>query len=311
MKTDNKIYDLVILGAGPAGLTASIYASRYKLDHVIIGKSIGGLATDAHKICNYPSEKDISGFELMEKIKDCALHAGGEIVMDEIIDIENENGSFTIKTKLEKTFFTKTLLIASGTERRRLDIDNESQFFGRGISYCATCDGPLFKNKTVAVIGGSNSAIIAALHLASFAQKVYLIYRKDQLRGEPVWIEEAKNNSNIEIIYNTNVVGVDGDTKLQKITLDNEHNNCSTLDVDGMFIEIGSVPKTVIYDKLGIKLDEKKYIIISPDQATSIEKIWAAGDVTTGSNNFRQIITACSEGAIAAESIFKYLQLKG
>lgn len=316
-------YDLIIIGIGPAGLTASIYASRYKLPHLTIGRIKGGLMSEAPRICNYPSEEDISGRELTNKMYETALSQGAELLSQEAVqDISRtsafappelarakarndpgENELFRIKTDKGNIFFAKKLLIATGTEHKKLNLENEDKFLGRGVSYCATCDGMFFKGKRVAVIGGNDSAITASLYLSRVAEKVYQIYRKDKLRGEPRWVEQLNKDSKIEVIYNTNVTKLEGKNTLEKIYLDNYYQGKKELEVNGLFIEIGSEPKIELLKKLGIDFNENNCIKVKGDQSTNIEGVWAAGDITDASNNFRQIVTACSEGAVAANSI--------
>ena len=303
-------YDLIIVGSGPAGMTASVYASRYRIKHLVIGELMGGLIGESHKICNFPSETEISGMELVRKMQKHAESLGAEIIVDKVTDITRANNLFTVKTQNKKHFTAKTILLASGTERRKLNLEKEKEFLGKGVSYCATCDAMFFRDKIVAVIGGSDSATTASIYLAKVAKKVYQIYRRAELRGEVAWIEQAKADPKIEIIYNTNVVGLLGTEKLSGLKLDKIYNNKNELTVDGLFIEVGFEPNTVLADKLKLKLDEKYHIVVNSAQAASEEGVWAAGDITTNSNNFKQVITACSEGAVAAENIFKYLQAK-
>lgn len=300
--------DLIIIGTGPAGYTASIYASRYKIKHVLIGEISGGLATEAHKICNFPSEMNISGMDLMEKIQKSAISLGSEILADKVSTITKNDTTFKISTESGKTYESKTVLLASGTKHRKLNIENEKNFVGRGVSYCATCDALFYKNKTVAVIGGGNSAMTAALYLAEVAEKVYLIYRGSELKGETAWRDQVTTNNKINVIYNTNIIEFIGDTKLKATKIDNTYNNSDEITVDGVFIEIGSEPDLSIAKDLNIET-ENGHIKIKNDQSTNVNGIWAAGDITNGSNNFRQIITACSEGAIASDAIHKYLTL--
>ncbi|MDD3284561.1 MAG: FAD-dependent oxidoreductase [Patescibacteria group bacterium] len=303
-------YDLIIIGVGPAGYSASIYASRYKTNHIIIGEIPGGLATIAHKVCNYPSEIEISGIELMEKMKKNVEHSGTQIINDKVLNIEKDKDSFKIKTQDEKEYKAKTILLAIGTKHRKLGLKNESQFVGKGVSYCATCDAMFYKDKTVVVVGGSNSAMTASLYLADVAKKVYQIYRGGKLKGENMWQDQIFKNEKIEVIYNTNIEEINGEKKVQSIKLDREYNNSKELNVDGIFIEIGSEPDYGLIEQLNIETDENGFIKVKSNQSTNIEGIYAAGDITNGSDNFRQIITACSEGSVAANSIYKYLQLK-
>lgn len=303
------MYDLIIIGSGPSGLTASIYASRYKINHIVIGEFLGGLASEAHKICNWPGEIEISGSDLMNKIKTSTEKLGAEIQIDKIISITKQENSFLLKTSGSKEYQTKTILIATGTKPRKLDIDSEKQFLGRGVSYCATCDGPFFKEKIVAVLGGGNSAMTAALYLADLAKQVYIVYRGESLKGETVWIDQIKNNNKITTIYNTKVIDFIGNTKLEKVKLNNKFNDSDEIVLDGVFIEIGSEPDLELVHDLNIET-ENNHIKINPDGSTSLDGIFASGDITNGSNHFRQIITACSEGAIASNAIHKYLSSK-
>jgi len=300
-------YDLIIIGAGPAALTASVYASRYKVNHVVIGQNMGGMMTQAHKICNWPGEKEISGFDLGIKMKEHAESYGAKIIETKVSQIRKVDNLFIADVDGVE-YSAPTILLATGTIHHSLGLPNENKYLGHGLSYCATCDAMFFRNKNVGVIGGGNSALTAALHLAEIASKVYLIVRRDSFRGDPVWIEQAENNNKIEIIFNTNVSEMIGEKKLEAIKLDKEHNNSDQLLIDGLFVEIGSSPQTEFFDALKIDIDPQNYINVSADQATNIPGIYAAGDITGGSNQLHQVITACAEGAVAASSIFKYLQ---
>lgn len=304
------IYDLIIIGAGPAGLTASIYASRYKINHLVIGEIPGGLITEAHNVCNFPGENEISGFELMEKFQKHAKDLGGEILsMEKIIKIEKDNEIFQLMTQSQKTFSAKNILIATGTKHRKLGLEEEIKYLGKGVAYCATCDAMFFKEKIVGVVGGGNSALTAALYLAEVAQKVYLIARGDSFNGEVVWIDQVKNNPKIEIVYNSAVSKLQGEERLESIELKNtkDENKISNLDLAGLFIEIGTEPDVVLLDQLSLELD-RGYVIVDREQKTNIPGVWAAGDITTNSASFRQVITSCSEGAVASYSIFSHLQ---
>ena len=304
------IYDLIIIGAGPAGLTASIYASRYKINHLVIGEIPGGLITEAHNVCNFPGENEISGFELMEKFQKHAKDLGGEILsMEKIIKIEKDNEIFQLMTQSQKTFSAKNILIATGTKHRKLGLEEEIKYLGKGVAYCATCDAMFFKEKIVGVVGGGNSALTAALYLAEVAQKVYLIARGDSFNGEVVWIDQVKNNPKIEIVYNSAVSKLQGEERLESIELKNtkDENKISNLDLAGLFIEIGTESDPVLLEQLSLDLD-RGYVIVDREQKTNIPGVWAAGDITTNSASFRQVITSCSEGAVASYSIFSHLQ---
>ncbi len=304
----NNIYDLVIIGSGPAGLSASIYASRYRLNNIVFGKMPGGTIVDAHKVCNYPGLSDISGLELGQKMYEQIKEEGAEFSMESVVDIKKKDGKFKLLTDTEKEYLAKTVILATGTKRNKLAIPDEDKYLGKGVSYCATCDAMLYKDKTVGVVGGSNAATMAATMLSDIAKKVYIIYRKDKLRGEPAWIEKVEKKENIEVVFMTVVVGIEGDGKLERVKLSKEYKGTKELELDGLFIEIGSEPNVILPVKLGIELDEKHYVVVDEKQATSTEGIWAAGDCTTNSNKFQQVVTAVGEGAVAANSVYCYLK---
>jgi len=308
MKDASNKYPLIIVGVGPAGLTASIYASRYRVNHLIIGETLGGLAFEAHKICNFPTEQEISGLKIVEKMQKHVESLGASLMIDNVVSIIKEDKIFKITTQKGNVFLAEALLLATGTEHRRMNLPNESKFIGKGISYCVTCDAMFYRNKTVAVIGGSDSADTDSLYLAEIAKKVYQIYHRDKLRGETTWINQVTNNKKIEVIYNTKVIGLEGRKKLEKIILDTPYQGAKKISIDGLFVKIGTVPQKILTKELSLETDEGNYIKVIPGQKTNQAGIWAAGDITTASNNFHQIITACSEGAIAAESIFKFFQ---
>lgn len=294
----SKAYDLTIIGSGPAGLSAAIYASRYNLKTLALGMNEGGTITDAHKVCNFPSQPEINGAVLGEKMKKHAEKYGAEVEMGLVDNIEEKEGGFSLTTNLEEEYFSKKIILATGTERRKLGLDREDEFLGSGVSYCATCDGKFFEDQIVGVVGGANAAATAALYLADMAKKVYIIYRGDKLKAVDAWKKEIEKAKNIEVIYNANVVDLSGKDSLESVNLDNG----DSLDIQGLFIEIGSVPKTDLAEELGVKLKDG-YIKVDSSQKTNLDSVWAAGDITTNSDRFKQAITASAEGAIAANSI--------
>lgn len=300
-------YDLCIVGNGPAGLMASVYASRYNIKHILVGDLPGGLMTSSHKICNFPSYEEISGMDLSEKMYQQVVALGAKQKFARVNVIDDKNEVFTLKLSDNSEVKAKTILLATGTKHKHLGLPNEDKFLGRGISYCATCDAMFYKGKTVAVIGGGDSANTASLYLAEVAEKVYQIYRGEKLKGEPAWVDQIKVNKKINVIYNTNVVEIIGNEKLSAVKI-KDGDKEETLLLDGLFVEIGSQPELSLIEQLGLDIDAGKYIKVTSAQETSRARIWAAGDITNASDNFRQIITACSEGAIATQSIFKYLQ---
>lgn len=306
-KSEEKIVsetrDLCIIGTGPAGLSAAVYAARYKIDQIIVGELDGGLMTSSHKICNYPSENEISGMDLTDKMVAHVKQLEVPFKSGQVTTITRTNNYFEVTLANNEIIHAKKTLLATGTVHRHLGIENEQELVGRGISYCATCDAMFYKNKTVAVIGGSDSANTAALYLADIAKKVYQVYRGSALRGEVAWIDQIKQNEKIESIFNAEVKTINGTNRLESI----EITNGTTLDVDGLFIEVGSAPDPKLLSQLGLETDAGGYIKTDEGQKTSCADVWAAGDITTGSDGFRQIITACSEGSIAARNIFQDL----
>jgi len=303
-----KIYDVAIVGSGPAGYSASIYASRYNLSNVVFGKLPGGTISEAHKVCNYPGFPEITGFELAENFSRHAKEFGAVMEMKSVVDIKKERDVFNIFTDTDTVFKARSIILATGTKRRKLAIPNEDKYLGRGVSYCATCDSNFFKEKIVAVVGGSNAATTSALLLSEVAKRVYIIYRRNALRGDQKWVETVLKNEKIEVIYNTLVVGLNGNDKLEEIILNKEFNGTRSIKVDGLFIQIGSEPNASLPLQLGLDTDKEGYIKVGEDQSTSIKGIFASGDITTNSNKFQQVVTAVSEGAIAANSAYKYVR---
>jgi thioredoxin reductase (NADPH) len=301
-------FDLAIIGNGPAGLSAAVYAARYKVNQVLIGDLPGGLMTSSHKICNYPSETEISGFDLSMKM---ANHVKDLEVPEKFARVDSitiQEDRYLLSLSNGEKVKAKTILLATGTKHRHLGLANEQALTGRGVSYCATCDGMFYANKTVAVIGGSDSANTAALYLAQVATKVYQIYRGENLRGEVAWIDQIKANPKISVIYNTQVTEILGEQKVSGVKINKPFDGQEELSLDGIFIEVGADPDQTLISQLGLEVDKGGYIKTESNQKTSLAGVWAAGDITTNSDYFKQIITACSEGSVAAQDIFKYLQ---
>ncbi len=290
-------------------MTASIYASRYTLKNIVIGDILGGTTTEAHKIYNWPGDPGVTGFALMDRMSKHAKESGGEILGDTVVTVEKIDGGFEVKTKRGKQFTAKVVLFTSGTKHRHLGLSREDELQGKGVAYCATCDGPFYKDKNVALVGGGNSVISAALYMADLASQVYVIVRGADLKGEPVWREELKKRPNVSVLMNTNVAALIGQDKLEALKLDAPFNGSDEVPVDGMFVEIGLVPQTELAKGLGVETDQFGYIKVRPDMSTNIPGLYAAGDSTDASNNFHQIVTACGEGAVAADAIYKKLSV--
>lgn len=303
-----KIYDIGIIGSGPAGYSSGIYAGRYNLSNIIIGKLRGGTMTQAYQISNYPGFNKISGIELASKFREHALTSGSEFLEESVIDVSKSGNIFSLRTDSNKEILCKTLLVATGTDRSKLRIPMEDKYLGKGLSYCATCDSMFFRDKITAVIGGGNAAVTSALMLSDVAKKVYVIYRGTELKSEPKLIDELKRKPNVEIIFNAVVTSLEGAEYLERIKISKEYNGSNYMDVDGLFVEIGSEPNNLIAQKLQLETDRKGFIKVDGEQKTNIEGVWAAGDCTTNSNYFHQIVCAVSEGAIASNSIYTYLK---
>ena len=298
-----KIYDLIIIGAGPAGLAGAVYAARYQLKTLVIGQNPGGTAGTAHKVCNFPSYSEINGMKLMMKMIEQVKANKIEIKQEIVEDIEKSN-IFKIKTN-KAEYLAKKIIIATGTERKKIGLKDEVKFLGKGVSYCATCDSEFYKNKIAGVVGGSDAALTAALLLANIAKKVYLIYRKKEfIRAEPAWVSQVKKEKNIEVLFDTEIVELIGKDKLEKIEI-SSNNNKKQLVIDGLFIEVGNIPNIKLAEKLKLNL-EKNQIIVDKNQKTNIAGVFAAGDVTN--NSLKQIVTACSEGSVATYNVYKELK---
>ncbi|MDI6916872.1 MAG: thioredoxin-disulfide reductase [Thermoplasmatales archaeon] len=295
--------DLAVIGAGPAGLTSGMYAGRFGLKAVVFDEKIaGGTVNLTPVVENYPGFESISGMELMEKMKKqaekyCEIHEMGKIGKIKI------DGGISIGTSKDD-YKTKALVFASGTEKRKLNVKGEKGFLGRGVSYCATCDGPFFRNKKTVVVGGGNAAVIEALHLKNLGSDVSLIHRRNELRADKI-LQNQVFEKNINIIWDSVVEEIFGDKTVKGVRIKNVKNSSiKNIDVDSVFVSIGEKPNSGLAKSIGVKTDEKGYIVVDKNQRTNLQKIYAAGDVTGG---LRQIVTACAEGAVAANSAYEDL----
>ena len=292
------MYDIIIVGAGPAGLTAAIYALRANKKVLIFeAKACGGQILNAHKVENYPGITSISGYDFANILYEQVKKLGGEFLFETVIRIEEDNIVVTNNGK----YTGKAIILATGAVNRKLNLDREADFLGKGISYCATCDGNFYKNKDVAVVGGGNTALTDAIYLSDIVNKVYLIHRSDSFRGEDRYIEDIKDRKNIEVIMNTNILKLNGDNILTSVELDNGR----TLDINALFIAVGQSPKNEIFANT-IELTEKGYIKTLDGVHTSKKGIYVAGD--TREKTLRQLVTAESDGAIAATTAIKEME---
>ncbi len=301
------MYDIVIVGAGTAGLTAAIYARRAaKKVLVLEAKSYGGQIINTPDIENYPAFDHISGFDFATKLYKQAESLGAEIEFEKVESIEDNCDEKKVKTD-ENTYTCKTVILANGSENRKLRISNEEKLVGRGISYCATCDGAFYKGKIVAVNGGGNTALEDALYLSGIAEKVYLIHRRDEFRGHEAVVDELGKRDNIEFVLNSTITKLNADKKLESVEVTDNDGNKREIAVDGLFVAIGRVPENENFAKL-INLDEKGYIVAGEDCHTNVPGIFVAGDSRT--KDVRQLVTAASDGAIAAEEAVKFINEK-
>lgn len=299
-------YDVIIIGAGPAGYTAGIYCSRAKHDTLILSGILpGGQLVNTTEVENYPGfENGIMGPDLMITMRKQTERMGTTIIDDEVVDVDFRHKPFKILTASEE-YECRAVIIATGASPRKLGLQGEATFGGRGVSYCATCDGPFFRNQELIVVGGGDSAIEEATFLTKFASRVHLVHRKDQLRASKIMQERAFGNSKIQFHWDSEVIDISGDQKVQKATLKNVKTNESTvLSVGGIFVAVGHIPNTKIFEDR-VELDAQGYVVLKDHTKTSVEGVFAAGDVHD--HKYRQAITAAGFGCMAAIDVDKYL----
>lgn len=297
------MYDIIIIGAGPAGLTAALYALRANKKVLIFeAKTYGGQIVNAAKVENYPGIESISGFDYATNLYNQVKKLGGEIKFDMVTKVTENKEVYTNTEKFE----AKAVIIATGSANRKLNIENEKEFVGKGISYCATCDGNFFRNKTVAVVGGGQTAIDDVIYLSNIVNKIYLIYRGEELNSNLNKLGEIKNLSNLEIILNSNVTKIIGDDMLSGVEITDNNSNISKLNIDGLFIAIGQEPKNVIFSNV-VDLNDKGYIETPDGVHTKTNGIYVAGD--TRVKELRQLTTAVSDGSVAATIAIKEMNL--
>lgn len=300
------LYDILIIGGGPAGLAAAIYGLRANKSVLVIEKqNFGGQIIESKNVVNYPGFKEISGMELGSSMYEQAKELGMEEKYGEVLEIKKEASKFIVKTKKEE-FYSKTIILATGSKTKMLNLENERNLIGKGISYCATCDGAFFKDGVVAVIGGGNTAIEDCLYLANLCQKVYLIHRRDTFRAEAKKVELLKTKKNVEFYLDSVVEKLIGKDSLEEIVIQNVKNNKkTTLKVDGLFVAIGRVANTTLVENL-INLASDRTVEADDSTKTNIEGLFVAGDVRQ--KKIRQLTTATADGTIAAMMAINYLE---
>jgi len=306
IKEGRSPFELIIIGGGPAGLTAGIYAKRAGIDAILIEKALpGGLITTTELVENYPGfPEGVSGIDLGQKLEDQAKKNGLDIIFGKAVRIEVNKGHKVVFTE-ENSYSTKTVIIATGSEPKKLGVPGEEDFIGKGVSYCATCDGPFYKDKNIAVVGGGNGALEEALFLTKFAKLVTIIHRRKDLRADKVLSDRAASNPKIFMKLETIVDEIKGDKKVSSLKLtDVSSNKKSSMNIDGVFIYAGLKPNTD-FIKETVKLDDNGCIVTDEKLATNIPGIFAAGDVRK--KILRQVVTSAADGAIALVSVKEYL----
>lgn len=307
------MFDVIIVGAGPAGLTAAIYALRRTLKALVISKEFGGIVAGVPLIENYPGFKQIDGMTLMKKMEEQAKVSGAKIVYgEEVKEIIEEKDGFTVKTG-KKDYNSKAVILAFGRSPRHLEVPGDKEFDGKGVSYCVNCDGPLFKDEVVCVVGGGNAALDAAIVMSEIGKKVYLIHRRDKFRGFESFVKNVESKDNIELVLDSVVKEFKGNKMLKSIVVENvKTKQRREIEVAGAFVEIGSVVKTEFVKHL-VKTDDNNLIVVNdrcqtyyPDSDKVRPGIFAAGDVTN--NGFKQIVVATGQGAIAALQAYSYIK---
>ena len=297
-------YDVIIIGGGPAGLTAAVYARRSGKSVLLLeAKSCGGQIINTPDIENYPVEMHISGYDFATRLTEQARALGAEIVLEKATDLRL-NGSEKTVTTAKNAYEGRAVIIATGSAARKLGLENEDALVGRGVSYCATCDGSFFRKKKVAVVGGGNTALEDALYLADLADTVYLIHRRDAFRGEDATLARLNARENVRIIYNSTVTALRADKRLRGIEVTNKDGSVAELEINGLFVAVGRIPENRNF-AAAVDLDEAGYAVAGENCRTRTPGVFVAGDNRT--KDVRQLVTAAADGAVAATEAVKYL----
>ncbi|MBR9700178.1 FAD-dependent oxidoreductase [Candidatus Woesearchaeota archaeon] len=300
-----ELWDTIIIGAGVSAYGAAMYAGRFEIKTLMIGELPGGTIVNTDDVANYPGFKMITGMDLADKLREHAEEYNITQKNGRVVKVEKTGDCFTVSTN-DESFKGKTVIFATGTEWRKLGVPGEKEFTGKGVHYCALCDGAFYKEKVAALVGGSDSAAKDALLLAKYAKKVYIIYRKENIRAEPINKRRVEQSDKIEVIPNTNVLEIKGDKFVNKVILDKEYNGSTEFPIEGLFIDIGHIALSGLAKDLGVALNKKGEIIVDRHGFTNMEGVFAAGDVID--TDFKQAITGVAEGVTAAFNVYNYVE---
>ncbi|HAL48811.1 MAG: thioredoxin reductase [SAR202 cluster bacterium] len=305
-------YDVLIIGQGAAAYAAALYAARYQIKPIIFGATFGGETATGGSIENYPGISEIDGFDLMMRFREQAESNDVPIVDENIVSAARMEDCFQVITESGDLYQGASVILAVGRERRKLGLENETEWMGRGVSFCATCDAPMHRGNTVGIVGGGDAAVKGAVLLSKYADQVYIIYRGDRFtRPEAMNIRQLEERTNLHTIFNTNVVGLEGTDGLEGVVLDREFNGSRQIKLAGIFIEIGADPRVELANQLGVKLNDTDEVMVDKHGATSVDGVFAAGDLTDAAGDLKQTITAAAGGALAATAAYEYVSEHG
>jgi thioredoxin reductase (NADPH) len=306
--TQQTDYDVLIAGQGASGFAAALYAARYQMRAIVVGEKFGGETATGGTIENYPGYPEIDGFDLMMKFREQTEKYDVPVIDDKVVSVEHDGHLFRVTTAEDNVYSSTALILAVGRERRKLGLEHEDEWTGRGVSFCSTCDAPLHRGNVVATVGGGNAAVEGAILLGKYARQVYIIYRRDSFtRPEPVSLRLLAEAENVRPLFNTTVVELKGEDGLDSVVLDRPVDGSNELALDGLFIEIGADPRVELPSQLGLGLNEANEVMVDKTMYTNVDGVFAAGDLTDASGDLKQTVTASAQGAVAATSAYAYV----